>query len=87
MPASLGNRLLFLLLQRMHEITTFSQEVLPRGHGESHDPCSILWKEVLSAILAPEFVTLQKILAIELHFLHEHPVIGTQNQNTGTMTL
>ena len=55
----------------------------PRGHAESHDPCSILWKEVLSAILAPEFVTLQKILAIELHFLHEHTVIGTQNQNTG----
>jgi len=40
-------------------------------------------RKVLSAILAHEFVTLQKILAIELHFLHEHPVIGTQNQNTG----
>ena len=40
------------------------------------------WK-VLPAILALEFVALQKILAIEFHFLHKHSVVSPQNKNTG----
>ena len=40
-------------------------------------------RKILSAILALEFVTLQKILTVELHFLHQHPVIRAQNKNTG----
>jgi len=39
-------------------------------------------RKVLSAVLALVFVPFQQVLPIELHFLHQRTIVGTQDQNT-----
>ena len=36
----------------------------------------------LSAVLALVFIAFQQVLPVELHFLHQHAVVRTENQNT-----
>jgi hypothetical protein len=35
----------------------------------------------LSAILAFVFIAFQQVLPVELHFLHQHSIVGTEDQN------
>ena len=41
----------------------------------------LLGGEVFSAVLTAVIISFQKILAIELHFLHQHPVIASKQQD------
>ena len=36
----------------------------------------------LSAVLALVFIAFQQVLPVELHFLHQHSIVRTENQNT-----
>jgi hypothetical protein len=36
----------------------------------------------LSAVLALVFIAFQQVLPVELHFLHQHAIVRTENQNT-----
>ena len=64
---------------RDHNVFPSSASTAVSGNHMVH--IQFLYRKVLSAILALVFVTFQQVLPIELHFLHQRPVVSTQDQN------
>jgi len=65
---------------RNHNVFPSSASAPVTGNHVIH--IQFLDRKVLSAVLALVSVPFQQVLPIELHFLHQRPIVGTQDQNT-----